>query len=267
MPTVKANGIELYYDIKGDGETILFLNGVLMNTDSWIFQTRVLERGYRCVLHDFRDQLRSEKTDIPYQMDIHAHDLAALMDTLEIERCHLVGISYGGEVALMFALLYPERVRSMVIISSVANVDPLLHQQTQVWAETAHSRPETFYGSVVALSYSASYVRENPELLAAGKERLAKLAPDFFQAFTRLVRAFQAFDVVDRLDQIDVPTLVVCGELDQIKTVAHSRAIADGITNSEFVVVPGAGHAVMFESPDEINTAIIGFVEKNRLPK
>ena len=264
MPTAEINGLRIHYDLVGEGEPIAFLNGVMMTTQSWVLQTSVFRRRYSCLLHDFRGQLLSDKPEEPWTLEDHAADLEALLDHLEIESCHLVGTSYGGEVGLIFAASRPQRVRSLSVISSVSEVGRELDRVVALWAETALEAPERLYRVSLPSNFSPAFVEANPELLAQGEERLAACAPEFFPAFARLVDAFRQIDVTAELERISCPTLVMVGELDALKPPRYSRLIAGRIPGAELLTIPGGGHAVILEKPEEVNTAILGFVEKHR---
>jgi 3-oxoadipate enol-lactonase len=264
MPKANVNEQCLAYDLLGEGEPVAFLNGILMTIDSWVLQTSLLRHRYRCLVHDFRGQLLSSKPLEPWTMGEHGDDFVALLDELGIDKCHLVGTSYGGEVGLILAARHPERIASLTVVASVSEVDERLDRAVARWAETALTAPERLYDDVAELAFSAEYAAANTDLMAQGRARLASCPPEFFPAFARLVEAFRGLDLTPDLSAIEVPTLVVAGELDALKPPSSSRLIASRIRGSECLLVPGAGHAVVLERPHEINTAIVGFLEKHR---
>ena len=262
MTQIRVNEIELHYEIEGEGEPVVFLNGVMMTTQSWALQRRVLAKRYCCILHDFRGQLLSAKPAGPYAMELHVEDLRALLDQLGVETCHLVGTSYGGEVGMIFAYTHPQRVASLTVISSVSHVTPLQRRQVDLWAETALREPQHLYRLTVPCNYSDAFLAESSSVIRVGEKRLAGYPPEFFPAFAELIEAFKQLDIRDRLADIRCPTLVICGEHDALKPVAQSRLIAQAVPGAEFLVVPDAGHAVVIEKAETVNTALLGFLEK-----
>lgn len=262
MPVVEANGAELFYETVGAGEPVVLLNGIMMTTQSWALQTAPLAERYRCILHDFRGQLRSPAPG-PIRMEQHVEDLAALLDDLEVDSAHLVGTSYGAEVGLLFALAYPERVQSLALVAAVSHVEPLLHRQVRLWADTARDAPERLYEVSAPHNFSNRFLAEHPEAVERGRARLAEHPPAFFHAFAELCEAFLELNVRDRLVEIAAPTLVLCGEEDALKPVSYSRIIARQIAGTEFIVIPEAGHAVVIERADTVNTALLGFLSKH----
>jgi 3-oxoadipate enol-lactonase len=259
----ESDGVEIFYETVGEGEPVLLLNGIMMTTQSWVLQTRRLAGRHRCVLHDFRGQLKSGKPAGPYRMEQHVTDACALLDFLGIERAHVVGTSYGGEVGLMLAFTHPARVKSLAVISSVSHVEPLLRQQVGVWADTARYAPERLYDVTAPHNFSNAFLAAHPEVLQQGRERLRSYPAGFYEAFAGLVEAFAALDITSRLAEIAAPTLVVCGEADALKPVWYSRIIASRIPGAEFLVVPDAGHAVVIERAETVNTALLGFLAKH----
>lgn len=160
MPKLEVDGIQLHWEVLGQGEPVAFLNGVLMTTKSWNLQTSVLSRQYRCLLHDFRGRLLSDKPLEPWTMEDHAQDLRALLDHLGVQSCHIIGTSHGGEVGLIFASRWPDRVESLSVISSVSEVGLELDQAVSPWRQEALEAPETLYR--VMLSSSRNRVKSTP---------------------------------------------------------------------------------------------------------
>lgn len=259
MPTVELNGTTLFYELAGDGEPLVLLNGIMMTTQSWVLQKRVLMDRFRLVMHDFRGQMRSAKPPGPYRLQTHVDDLEALLDHLGIERAFVAGTSYGGEIGLMFASQHPERVRKLAVIASVSEVGPDLIEKVDQWARTARSAtPEEFYDTTVPYNYSPQFRATQPEMLEVGRQRIGQLPPEFFRAFADLVDAFRQLDVTKDLPKITAPTLVIGAAGDILKPLPYSRLIAERIPNAELRIVPG-GHAAVIESADEVNAALLEF--------
>ena len=263
MPTEELNGIRIHYDIVGEGEPLLFLNGVMMTAQSWVLQTSLFRQRYQCVLHDFRGQLLSEKPEEPWTLEDHVEDLRALHDHLEIDSCHMIGTSYGGEIGLIFAYTHPQRVRSLSVISSVSEVDPNLDRAVGVWAETALDAPDDLYRVSVPSNFSQSFVDANRQVIEQGEARIRGCPPEFFSGLVRLIDAFRKLNVTTELQRIECPTLVLVGEKDTLKPPRYSRLLAKEIPNSEYLIIPGAGHAAIIERPNEVNTAVLGFLSKH----
>jgi 3-oxoadipate enol-lactonase len=262
MPEMEANGIQLYYELLGpeDAEVLVLSNGVLMSTASWAFQKPVLSKHHRLLLYDCRGMWQSDHPPGPYSMDLHADDLASLLDALGIDRAHVGGASYGAEVSMVFALKYPARTRSVIVTSAVSQVEPILKGMIDTWIAAARAgNPELLFQVVYPLTFSEPWIKANQATLDLARQRYETLD---FDAFLELLLCFTRLDITASLHQIDAPTLVVIGEDDLIKPRPYSEIIAREIPNAEFALIPHAGHAAMWEQPAVFNSLILGFLAK-----
>ena len=250
--------VDVYHERVGAGEPLLLLNGVMMTTQSWVFQTRALSSHFTCVLHDFRGQLRTPHPGRPIEMRDHVKDLAALLDRLGIESAHLVGTSYGGEVAMLFALAHPHRVRSLSLIACVSHVEPPLRRAVELWRDTALHAPETLYDVTAPYNFSPTVL--TPTFLEQGRARLRSYPPEFFRGFAALCDAFLALDITHRLPEITARTLVICGENDVLKPRHYSEILAAGVRGATLEVVAGAPHAAIIESHEAVNSLLRAFL-------
>jgi 3-oxoadipate enol-lactonase len=264
MPEILANNLRLYYELHGpeDGEVLVLSNGIMMSTASWAFQTRVLARHMRVLLYDCRGMWRSEHPAGPYSMEQHADDLAALLEGLGIAQAHIGGISYGSEISMVFALRYPEKTKSLIVIDGVSEIKPMLAAQTFPWQLAAErGDPEMLYWTSVHLNFSADYVAKTRH---SAEEMIKRYGALDMASFVELMKSFYALDNTSELPKISCPTLVVVGEDDLIKGKEYARIIANQIPGAEYVVIPGSGHALCLDKPDPLNTLLIGFVLKNQ---
>jgi 3-oxoadipate enol-lactonase len=263
MPTIHVNGVNLYYELHGpEGAPVLVLNnGVIMNAaTSWVFQTRVLSKGYRLLQYDCRGQGQSDHPDGPYSMEEHADDLSALLMALSIEKAHIAGISYGGEVAQAFVLKCPERVRSLILIDTVSEVGPELRLVVQSWMDALRTGDAlAFFNATVPWNFSPEFIAKNPALLEDAKKRYASLD---FPAIIRLCEAFLKVDLTKRLGEIKAPTCIMAGELDLLKGIRYAEILKRNIPHAEYHVLTGAGHASCWERPQEFNSVMLGFLSK-----
>lgn len=263
MPEIVVNNVRLYYELHGpsEGEVLVLSNGIMMSTASWAYQTRVLSKHVRLLLYDCRGMWRSEHPDGPYSMEQHADDLAALLDALDIPLAHIGGISYGSEISMTFALKYPQKTKSLIVIDGVSEVRPFLRAQTYPWQLAAEKNDaELLYWTSLPLNYSAGYVAAVQSDAAKAIQAFSKLD---MKSFVEMMKAFYNLDITKKLAQITCPTLIVVGSEDRIKGMEYASLIAEQIKGSEYVVVPGAGHALCLDKPDPLNTLLIGFVLKN----
>ena len=263
MPVAHLNGVDLHYVERGEGVPLALLNGVLMSVGSWGPLLPPLAAKHRCLLHDFRGQLLSGKPEGDVSLDEHVDDFLALLDHLGVERCHVVGTSYGGEIGMLFAARHPERVLSLVVVASVAHLEPPLRAQTDAWAEASLADPVRLYRTMLPDTFSPAFLERNPGFPEAGEQLLGRFPAEFFTSFAGLVRAFQRLDAREELPHISRPTLVVSAEDDTLKPPSYGREIAASIPGARFALVPGAGHAVVVEKPEEVARLVLAFLEAN----
>jgi 3-oxoadipate enol-lactonase len=261
MPILSVNDIGLYYELHGpeDAPVIVLNNGVIMNAaTSWVFQTKALARHYRVLQYDCRGQGQSGHPIQPYSMEVHAEDLACLMDALSIEMAHIAGISYGGEVAQAFVLQYPDHTLSVILADTVSEVGPKLRMVVESWIDALKSNdPLTFFNATVPWNFSDQFIADNEPLLEDAKKRYVQLD---FPAVIRLCEAFLMVDFTDRLGEIKKPCCIMVGEKDILKGLPYAQIMLGKIKHAEFHLLEGAGHASCWECPSEFNSVILDFL-------
>jgi 3-oxoadipate enol-lactonase len=263
VPTKEVNDVKLYYELHGapDQPVLVLNNGILMNAaTSWVHQTEALSAHYRVLQYDCRGQGQSDHPPQAYSMAQHAQDLAGLMTALGIESAHIAGISYGGEVAQAFALDHPDRVRSLILIDTVSQVDAPLRMVIESWIYTLEQGdPQAFFNVTVPWNFSPAFIREQTAVLELARQRYADLD---FPALIRLSEAFLDLDFTERLPQIQAPTCIMVGEVDLLKGLEYAQILHQAIPQSALHVLPGAGHASCWEKPAEFNRLILEFLDR-----
>lgn len=263
MPIIKTRGIKFYYELHGPetAPVLVLNNGILMNAAaSWVFQTPILSRHYKLLLYDCRGQGQSDHPEGPYTMELHADDLAALMEALDIQKAHIAGISYGGEVAQAFALKYPAKVLSLILADTVSEVGPELRMIIESWLERARTSDTMgFFNTTVPWNFSPQFITAHPQLLEDAKKRYALLD---FPAVVRLCECFLNVNFTGRLGEIKVPTCILVGDRDRLKGRSYAEILRRNIPHAEMHVLSEAGHASCWEQAHEFNTVILGFLAK-----
>ncbi len=282
MSEIKVNGFNCRYELSGNlesNETIVFINGIASPLESWDEIKQDLDDNYKLLGYDMRGQWFSEVTnDAPYSFLRMAEDLNALMEALDIESVHIVSTSLGGEVAQWFALKYPQKVKSLVIVASVSEANKLHITQVNRWKVGAQRAVDAidesagdadvlkkvvyeYYDSILPELYSNTYLENNADKINERVDSFTTLCHrDFFQGHIYLCdmffRLYTDEKITSRLYEIKCPTLVVAGEVDIIKPVVFSEIIADGISDSKLVILDDVGHAAFHEVPAELSLLI-----------
>jgi 3-oxoadipate enol-lactonase len=248
MQQAQINGIQIGYDVLGEGEPIAFLNGLAMTTVSWAGQTEFLQKHYQCILQDFRGQLASEKPDNGYTSPQIADDCAKLLDHLGVEACHLVGTSFGGVIAQTFAINYPYRVKSLVLIATASAANEAIRSHIAEWITYLENTDyHAFLESLKGLSYSDQFLADNEALVQQRFEQFKQLPEVFFRGLIRLLQVARDPQLTDKVGQLTCPVLIVYGEQDKFVAPQLNRELARSIPTSEILMIPDAGHAAVME--------------------
>ena len=187
-----------------------------------------------------------------------------MLDALGLERVHVVGTSYGSEIGMMCAYAYPERVETLTVVAGVSELDHLMRAAVESWAAAADCGAVPFFRCMAPWAYSSEYLKKNQQLLREQEEAMTRLPPEYFVAFQQLVGAFLQLDITAELKRIVCPTLVISAERDLLKGPRFGQLIHDHVADSEFLVIPGAGHAVVVEQPDLVAEQAIAFIDRQR---
>ncbi|HEY3952709.1 MAG TPA: alpha/beta fold hydrolase [Streptosporangiaceae bacterium] len=263
MPIARINDIELNYQLEGEGqETIVLINGLADDLDSWAFQTGdFLAAGYRVLRFDNRGVGASSKPAGPYSARMLADDAKALADSLGITGFHLMGVSMGGMIAQEYALAYPADLRSATFACTYAAPGPFCSRMFDMWAGMAPVLGVPYVMRDVTLwAFTVGFFEQRgPEL--ADFETAMRYMDQPVHAYLAQLAVIQRHDTTARLGRLSVPTLVLAGEQDILIPVSLSRQLHDQIPGSQWATTKG-GHACLWEYPAEFNGAFLEFIKR-----
>jgi len=266
MPYLKANEINIYYEIHGDGEPLLLLMGLGGGSSMWWQQVAAFSHSYTVVVIDNRGVGRTDKPDTAYTMDMLVLDALGVLNGLGMASVNVYGLSMGGMIAQELALSHPNSVSSMILgATSCGGIHSIAPQRETVreLLNVLNLPPKEVARVSAALTFSNSFIENHPDLV---REWIMKgaVSPPSPQGFKRQAEAIASFDSYDRLTQINVPTLVLAGTGDRILPVENSRILASRIPNAELVLFEGAGHGYLWEAADEANQVVLDFLRRHR---
>jgi non-heme chloroperoxidase len=271
MPTITAkDGTTIYYKDWGSGQPITFSHGWPLNADAWDAQMLFLgSQGYRVIAHDRRGHGRSGQTWEGNEMDTYADDLAALFEHLDLKKAVMVGHSTGGgEVARYIGRHGSKRVAKAVLISSVP---PIMVKSEK---NPGGLPIDVFDGIRSAVEKDRSQFYKDLTLPFFGYNRPgAKISEGvrenfWLQGMTGgikpqydCVKAFSETDFNEDLKKIDVPTLVMHGDDDQMVPFADAGALtAKIVKGAQLKVYPGFPHGMPIIHADVINPDLLAFI-------
>jgi pimeloyl-ACP methyl ester carboxylesterase len=263
MSVARVRGIELAYEASGaGGAAIVLLHGFPFNRTLWREQVAALGARYRVITPDLRGHGETTATRDPATMETMAEDVAALLDELGIARVVLGGLSMGGYVALAFYRLFPERVRALLLADTRAQADTdaarLTREETATRAlgEGMHTIADAMLPKLLAPSTRA----ERDDIVARIREMILNTDPQGAASALRGMAVRR--DQTDFLREINCPTLILVGSLDQITPPADAELMNREIRGSRLEVVAGAGHVSNVERPAEFNHALENFLRE-----
>jgi pimeloyl-ACP methyl ester carboxylesterase len=254
----------LFHRIRGEGEPVLLLNGIAMSAASWEIVAAPLIKRFRVMQCDFRGQLMMPVTP-PAEVAVHADDVAATLDYLELPSVHVIGTSFGGVVGTLVAARHPDRVRSLVTIASADGFDEQMADEVARWRLAC--RRSLDGGDRGHLSdvlepvvYSPAYVEGHLEERAARRTQIAALPDVWFEGLIGLLDSAHSLRLRDELSRVRCPTMVVAAELDGFVPLDRARGLAQAIDGARFEIIEDAGHAVVVEKPDRVAELCLEFL-------
>lgn len=259
MPKILSNKINLYYEVKGDGQPLLFIHGLGSSGRDWELQVQEFSKTYRVITFDLRGHGQSDKPPGPYSMPMFASDTAGLLKALGVESTHVVGLSLGGGVAFQLAIDSPTLVKTMVIVNSAPElVVHTFKDQLEIWQRFAIVRLLGMRRMGEVLSKRLFPKTEHAPIRTTFAERWAENDP---RAYQNAMRAMIGWSVMDKLGSIRCPTLIVSADQDYTP-VALKEEYMKLMPNAQLVVIPDAHHATPVEQPEKFNAALADFLAK-----
>jgi len=275
MPHITVNDVSLYYEINGTGPTVVQIGGAVNGHEGYALITPHMQEHFTVIDYDHRGYGESDRPHQKYTMDTWSDDLAAMLDALEIEKCHVHGGSMGGFIACLFAAKYPERVDRLVFNGAVAKCDWLARTNFHLWKRTAQEfglDSDEMALMLLTHAFSRSYLDEmvmsgNLHSLDWMKDSIRRNAT--LEIFADACDAMAETDVTGILKNITAPTLLLHGDEDWLTPLdcgpdgAGARKLHEGIPGSELEVFSPCGHGILFERPTESVDKVIEFLSRS----
>jgi 3-oxoadipate enol-lactonase len=299
MPQAEVNGINMAFDVSGQGEPLVLIMGLGGTRQSWVFQKRAFSKHFKVITFDSRGMGKSDKPDEPYTMKTLADDTIGLMNHLNNDKAHVLGVSHGGRVAQEVAINYPDRVIKLVLASTntgAEGIDDLPPEVLRAFGRKERSgQSDIIYAGMkqCTICQAALQGRELWEhMWAAHRPQMlewAKKGIDFHQIISlgfnkrlsrmfilplarlqlklggieshiRLIEATVGNSTLDRLHLIKAPTLVILGTEDKFCPPRSIEAMATRIPNAKLVKIEGGSHNILVEMKSRFNKEVLDFL-------
>lgn len=256
-----VNGTRLYYEIRGDGPTLVLISGANLDSRLWDEQFEDFAERFRTLRYDPRGIGRSDQPEEPFS---HYEDLRALLEYLGIESAHLLGFSFGAGVALDLAVAYPDRVESLILVAP--GLSSWKDELAPVLAELSVQATDEGRAKAIDVLLSDPNMPgdDNPE----ARQRMRVILEDSPRLFDSGFAYLQMMEPLDppaeeRLEEIVVPTLLVVGERDHPGIHENVDMLQQGIEGARKVLIMGVGHVVNLEHPEELRRVVFDFLGTN----
>lgn len=265
MPIAKLEKINLYYEVHGIGEPIVFIPDLLESSQSWQFVANKLAKHFQLILIDNRGVGRSDKSETEFSISDMAGDVIALLDFLKIQKSHILGHGMGGFIAQEIAINYPERLLKLVLEATAPypnarqkqllnNFNSLLEKETDrtLW-----------FRNYFLWIYSAQYLENSDFINALIEFNLSYVNPTEITDFKFQTDAISAYDSSDQLGKIKAETLIIIAEEDILTLNTDSEKLYQGISMASYpVYFERSGHSVHNENPTNFIHTLLGFFLK-----
>ncbi|WP_420643577.1 alpha/beta fold hydrolase [Candidatus Leptofilum sp.] len=265
MPIAKLKTISLYYEAYGEGEPLILLHGLGASGRSWEYQHQRFTEQFRVILVDVRGHGRSDKPPGPYSVPQLAADIFDLLDHLQIDQFHLLGLSMGGMIGFQMAVEQPARFYSLTVVNS----GPELVAQN--WKERWLIVQRRLVLNFMSMEKIGNFIGERlfPEPHQAHYKELfvQQMRENDPKAYRAVTNALIGWSVRSQLNRIQCPVLVISGDMDYTP-VANKEAYVREMPTARLQVIENSRHGTPIDQPDAFNTAVLQFlhtVQQNRV--
>jgi 3-oxoadipate enol-lactonase len=257
---IKANGIEINYEIEGGGPWLTMSHSLACDLHMWDPQMPALTKRFKVLRFDTRGHGQSSAPAGEYTLEQMADDVKGLLDALGIRQTHWAGLSMGGMIGQAFALRYPGIFQSLVLADTTSRRPP---DAAKMWGDriqTAKTKGmDALVESTLARWFTEPYRNARKDVMQRVGEGIRRTP---VEGFAGCCAAISKVDYLDRLKEIRVPALVMVGEHDHGTPPEAARKIQENLPGSELRIIPSAAHLSNIEQTEEFNRNLAAFYDR-----
>lgn len=266
-----VDGGRLYYEAKGKGDPLILLHGHSLDTRMWDRQFSTFAHHFRTIRFDFRGYGRSSNQSEKMQMT-HVDDLVSLMEHLDIQKAHIVGLSMGAFTAGDMLAIYPEKMLSCVLVNGGIRNSPGPSEPMDSVESAQRDKEIAALKAKGIEQYKQEWFQSLMSSGGSSKELMKvplwQMINDWtaWQPLHKEVRLFygkEAWAALRERGKTDVPTLIIRGEY-EVKDPSQKPAEMDYLSDVNYVIVPDCGHMMNMEKPEEFNKLVISFIKSKK---
>ena len=254
MPVAKVNGININYEVEGEGQPLVFIGGLGTDLSFWKRQLPTLKKHCKVVAFDNRGAGKSDKPNGPYSTRIMADDTVELLDSLGLHRADVLGYSLGGMIAQELAINYPERVARLILCSTLSNYEGE-SGLTDKGKQLVGLPKLRYLWELVSLVFDSPFRR-----IAQFIKRTLASNEAYVRGYRAQAEANFKHDTLSRLPLIKAPTLVLVGSNDRLIRPSSSDVLVSKIPSAKLVKIKDGSHDMCIEMSKAFNTEILNFL-------
>lgn len=262
----QINGIEAAYDIHGvSGSWVMLSHSLGCSKEMWRGQVNELSKHYRVLSYDLRGHGGSSASAEPGSLDLLALDALALLDSLNIDSVHFVGISIGGMIGQRIALNTSERIDSLVLSNTSFKTAP---ETKEGWSQRISQARNYGLKSLAKATmerwFPAEFRSSRPEVIEGLEKQFAATS---LNGYVACCEAIMGHDLEGRLPTLKKPVLIIAGSEDQGVSLQATKTMHELLPSSKLAVLAGAGHLSNIDRSDQFNAELSNFMESVVLQK
>ena len=262
--TIDVGGTEIYYEVSGSGQPVLLLHAGIADCRMWDDQVAALSPLVKVIRCDLRGCGRTPRGSVRFS---HYHDVAILLDSLGVERAHVVGASFGGRVAIDFALSYPQRVLSLVLCAPAISGAPPTPEMDAI-----DSTEESFLkrgdlqsaADFTVRTWVVGSNRRPEDVPSVLRQRILDMQLHIYEMESPAGAQSVPLEprAMNRLEDIHAPTLIMIGDRDVTSFQNLAAIVAQRVPHARKTIIAGVAHMISMEKPEIFNRLLLGFVEE-----
>ncbi len=267
MPHIQINNANIYYEDSAPNDQskpiMVFAHGLLWSTRMYDKQVAHFQDEYRCIAFDFRGQGHSQITKSGYDMETLTEDAIALLEALNIDSCHFVGLSMGGFIGQRLAISRPELLSSLILLETSSDPeDPKsAPQYRKLITAIRWLGMKRVSKKVMPIMFGSSFLADKTRRSEC-KDWLAQIQGNHKVGVSKATMGvIERKGTYEQLGSITTPTLIVVGDEDAATPYAKSERMHFAIKGSKLAVIERAGHTATVEEPEQVNTVMSNFLE------
>ena len=272
MPKIKTNDIITYYEIHGQGNPFIFIHGGLVTSTMWQSQVDYFFKFYKVITYDIRGHGKTGISPLrKYSIELFADDLKKLIEKLNIEKPNICGLSLGGMIAQVYAVKYPQGLRTLILSDTAISTSLTCWDKLMVYILF----PKWIMIPTLRMMGVRNFIKYSFWIakITRGKKWVGKTDIENYEKNERLkmdkkeyLKVFGAiYDFkLQNLSKIILPTLVLNGENESKSVHYHAKVMKNLIPNCKSEIIPNAGHTSNLENPEEFNKALEKFLNMHQ---